>query len=36
MINFLSTADTAMIVPIRGRIHPKSIFRGLRGALLSA
>jgi len=39
MINFLSSADTtdsALIVPIRGRIHPKSIVRGLRGALPSA
>lgn len=39
MINFLSTphsANSALIVPIRGRIHPKSIYRGLRGALLSA
>ena len=39
MVSFLSTAnstDAALILPIRGRIRPKSIYRGLRGALLSA
>ena len=36
MINFLSTAETAMVVSIRGRIHRNAVFRGLRGALLSA
>jgi hypothetical protein len=36
MASFMSTADATIIVPICGRINPNSIFRGLRGALLSA
>ncbi len=36
MLNFLSTARTALSMPIAGRIYPNRVTRGLRGALASA
>jgi hypothetical protein len=36
MMSFLSTEPGAMTVPIRGGVQRNAVFRGLRGALLSA
>jgi hypothetical protein len=36
MVSFLSTADAALVLPVRGRIHRNAVFTRLRGALLSA
>jgi hypothetical protein len=36
MVSFLSTKDASLALPVHGRIHRNAVFRGLRGALLSA